>query len=728
MRLVRLLTTCTVLAALAAPALAAPYEAFIDVETQEDLDDLLASGEISSDTYDALTELLGRGVDLDRATREDLYALPNLTYGEVDAILAYRELQRFVANPIDLVAAGALSEQKLLAISAFLVVGDRSRGEYAPRGWVRANLRAAQGDDRPPPVGVRARVMLGRRITVGAAATDTRLRLGQVAWDPNRDGLVVDDVHTSLHVPKLFARYRGDTVDVIAGTYRVGFGERLTFDNSNDYTPDGIYFDDQLHYTPDLALACRESTGELAGSPCSGAFDYVTPDNKWSDGLTGVAAGSSHISVGGGYLQAYGWGSYQPKSLYQYQLLDRAACADPYDATDPACAAPPVFVRPTGGDALAPAAAASYQTLPNMYAESLVGGHLAFHAARRDYVGVTAYGATTRWLAAVPPDVRLDFQDWARTPIGGRYGAIGVNASLGRGIYDATVEVTRSFDRSPDRTGAIDGGGGFGAIARFTRSVRKRELELSARYYDANFDNPYAGPIAADDIVDGVRARGEHGVRARYTGVHGVATIRASLDLWRAYVPELDGYLARIDTYAHLDVQGSDQLRYGLWLDFADKDLGQNGLGECYSILVEDNQLAKQYACRGMRLKTTARVRYQPARRLSLFGQVQHAWLDDARYDSKRRSDLSATVEATWRQADDLRLKARARYLFQDVSDNTYLEQSIWVYGEAVKRLREKDALTVRLDLFTWLDDRTRTGLRSPSPELRGLLGYVAKF
>ena len=725
MRLMRALALAVALM-LPAAAHAAPYEAFIDVESQEDLDDMFATGDISAETHGALTELLTRGVDLDRAGREELYSLPNLTYDEVDAILAYRATQRFVADPADLVAAGAISEQKLLAISAFLVLHDRSRGQYAPRGTVRTQVRAAQGDEVVPPIGVRARVTFGRNLAVGAAATLSRYGVTNVAWDANRGGFLADHAGTRPNLAKLYARYRADHVDVIAGTYRIGFDQRLTFDTSSDYTPDGIYVDDQTSSNSELGRTCRESTGELSGTPCPpnvAPLEYGTRDFSWSEGLLGMAAGSDRLELGAGYVQAYGWGSYQPRNVYQYKLRDRAACADPF-----ACSGPPVFVRPDG-DVLTPAAALSYQTLPNVLAEALVGGHLAYHAARRDYVGVTAYGATTRWLIETPDDVQLDLQDWDRRPMGGRYGAIGVSAGLGRGIYDGFLEVTRSFDRQPDAADdARDGGGGVAAIARVTRSLRHRELELSARYYDVDFDNPYAGPIAQADQVDGAAARGEHGVRARYTATHGVASIRASLDLWRHYVPVLDTYLPRAEAEAHVDVQGSDQLAYGLWLDYTDRDLRDGGYGSCFENATEPGEEAEEVACTGMRLKTTARLRFDASRALSVRGQLVHKYQDDPRYDDARRQDVGAIVTATWRKSKDLRLLGRLKYLNEDIASNQRLEQSLWATGEVRMRTRIKDALSARAELFVWLDQRASTQLRSPSPELRLNLSYVAKF
>ena len=148
----------SLVAAAATPARAIPYEAFIDIETEDDLDDLLASGQIEVDTHEALRVLLDRGVVLDTATREELYSLPNLTYADVDAILEYRKLNGFIADPIDLVVAGALTEEKLLAISSFLVVGRRAPSKYEPHGFVRVFTRGTQADRTVPPVGARVRV------------------------------------------------------------------------------------------------------------------------------------------------------------------------------------------------------------------------------------------------------------------------------------------------------------------------------------------------------------------------------------------------------------------------------------------------------------------------------------------------------------------------------------------------------------------------------------------
>src|SRR5690606_33525302 len=97
-------------------------------------------------------------------------------------------------------------------------------------------------------------------------------------------------------------------------------GQRLTFDNTDRYTPNGFFLDDAVFRYNDLGVECRESQGELPESPCAGpAGDvYVTKDFRWRDSLRGVAIGAKHLSVPVGWLQLYGFGSWQSRQIYQY--------------------------------------------------------------------------------------------------------------------------------------------------------------------------------------------------------------------------------------------------------------------------------------------------------------------------------------------------------------------------------------------------------------------------
>ncbi len=716
----------------AGDAAANPYEAFIDVETEEDLYDLAASQQITDETFSVLVDLLQRGVDLSTASREELYSLPNLTYDDVDAILAYRAEQGFIRDPGELTGAKVITDDKLLAIAAFLIVRDPFVGNLAAHGFVQLQTGFTAGDDLAPPIGLRARMLVGKHLTAGVAATMTRLRAGEIVYDPTRDALITDAPGIQPHLPKAYVAFEDDKLAAIAGTYRIGFGQRLTFDNSSDYTPNGIYRDDQLFRGSGLDRQCTESTGELAASPCAGDYNYVTADLGWREALLGVAAGAKHLRLGQGWAQAYAWASVTPRSIYQYEIYDAADCADPRDDGDAACGATDVYVRPDGNP-LDPAAELAYSTLPRMYREALVGGHASYFVSTRNYIGVTAYGAKTTWLiddGAAGEDLALDFQEWSSRPSGGSFGAVGVTTAAGKGWVDVGAEITHSFDAMEVTSPSSDasGGGGPAAIVRavFT-SPKKREIEVSARYYDTDFINPFGRPIAASDEFEGQRARDEAGVRVRYTAQHGQLSLRGGLDAWR----RLSSEVPKGEIYVRADVQASRAIRWGAWLTVQDKDLGAGGRGQCYETTFEFDELGEPVDCKGMQISSIARLRWQVDRRLTLSTQLQHQLLDDTGYPDGYRQDVSGWVTALWKPpvADDrLRLRARARYLSEDVADSTSLEESVSGSLDATMRMRAKDRLRVRFDMFVWLDQRDRTLERTPSPELTLWVQYEAKY
>jgi hypothetical protein len=702
----------------ASPSVATPYESFIDIASEEDLEDLLSSEQISQDTFDTLLDLLSRGVDLNTADREELYGLPNLTYPEVDAILAYRTEQTRLTNPADLVAAGVLTEDKFVAIAAFLVKRDPSARPLAASGFVRAVTRTSPSDGNLPPTGLHARLQLGRHVTAGLASTITRLRLGAVTYDPNRGALMAEPEATRLHLAKAFVSYQSDKLAAIAGSYRAGFGQRLVFDNSSSYTPNGFFLDQQLTYTTDQTHLCKESSAE-APPVCTDRDQYVSPDFGWRDGLWGVALSAKHLSLGSGFIQAHAWGSVAPRSLYQYELAN-ADCSDPRDDDAPGCASPTVYRKPDG-DLLTPTSRYSFQTLPDVLSETLGGGNLTYFADRRNHFGITGYGASIRSLVK---GIALDTQEWSRVPFGGGNGAVGADLALGRKWLDVAAEFAYSFDKITDGIGPSSGGGGPAAVVRATVTGAKKELELSFRYLDTDFVNPHARPVSADDEFEGQRARDEVGGRLRYTGSHGKVALRSALDLWTN--PSVGA--AKTDVFARADMKAGRRLSWGLSLRFQDKDLGDGGRGQCYEVTFEEDQLGEPVPCRGMRFTSAARVEVAPTRTLTFSAQTQHELLDDPRYLDKFRQDLSGWLMATYRPTARMSFRSRLRYRSDDISDGEHLEESLWAYLEATFTLRQRDRLRVRSDLFSYLDDRASTGLRAPNPAVWFWLDYEARF
>jgi hypothetical protein len=722
--------------ALGRPAHAIPYETFIDVDDEGDLQDLLASGDITQDTYDDLIDLLQSGVEINTADRAELYALPNLTYDDVDKIIKLRDLQHGrIKDPTDLVAAGALTPEKLYAISAFLIINDAKRNPLAAHGFVTTMTRmsfhdfAFGGELAAPPLAIRGRFTAMRFLTAGFALATTRLDIGDPVYDPNRGALVAEPRGYQVHVPKAYVKWEDDQKAAILGSYRIGFGQRLIFDNSRHYTPNGLTSDDQIFYSSDLTGECHLSSGELVTSPCAGAAadEYVTPDWAWRDGLFGAAAGVKHLDVGTGWLQLYGWGSVSRRSIYQYELVDRGKCADPRDDEDPACAAPNVFVKPEGS-LLESTPRFSFSTLPNVFSERLGGANVSYFADRRNSVGFTAYAANEHNLVG---GIDLDFQEWSHLPTGKSFGAVGANFSFGRKWLDIFGEAGVSFDNAPRPdpalTDVLSSGGGPAALIRVTATSKHEELEVVGRYFSTDYLNPYARPISQPDEFEGQRARDEAGGHVRYVRSDRGLQLRTLFDMWVAPSTKT----VKLDTYVRAMVRTTSQLWLGLWERFQDKDVQRGGHDQCFEVSTENDENGEPIPCGGRQLTSIARAHYVPNKHLSVSLLLEHQLLDDntkPQYANKFRQDVAAWVIALYRPTKDFRVRGRVRYLDTAIDDDTYLERSVAALVDVGMRARVADTVRVRLDLKQWLDARTSTLARSPNPELTVWLAYEARL
>jgi len=756
----RVLVLSATLAAAARPAAAIEYESFVDIENEEDLYELLIDNQITDETFETLVELLRRGVDVNTASRAELYSLPNLTYKDVDRILAFRAEFGFIDDPAVLATAGALDERKFLAIAPFLIIAADGRREGLPfEGYIRAPALWTVDDDTPTPTGaVQIRLRSGQ-FTAGLTGIGTHLRIGDVRYDPLRMALSAEGAEARFHVPKYYVLYEGDDVEAIAGTYRIGFGQRLTFDNTDRYTPNGLQLDDAFFRGNDLVRTCRQSQGELAESPCSGErfYEYGTPDYRWRDSLRGAAAGLQHLDVGtNGWLQVYGFASSENKDIYQYETYDRGRCDDPRNDDDEACSAPDVFVRDDSADVLDPSPRFSFQTLPDIFNEVLAGGNVSYFRNQRTHVGLTGYGASINWLA---DGIDLDFQEWSRLPYGGPFGAVGVDASWGSGRNDVFVEVARSFDSQAD-----DGNGGIGAILRSTTTFDKSEFETVLRYYEREFANPYARPIAAPDEFDGLRARDEAGLRVRWAGtIDKVFRLRADADVWvRASTGEQPAFLTNV----RFDHQFRRAHAYGFQLLYNNRDLSQNDgrMGTCFAVSTEFDENGEPVPCAGQRFRGIARYRWEPARRVTVTPQVQVSFEDDGAqaFDDSFRTDMAAFLTVNAWLGDQVRLRSRFRYIWEDVKcvdeagldengeailerkgyfgnpgcwgslftgtlDDTR-ERSAWLYAEATYKHDRSLQMRFRYDIRTFIDDRTSTDQRDPGVESWFWLELQSRF
>jgi hypothetical protein len=680
------------------------YGVFLQAESDEDLLDLLAAQEIDTETYETLREILEDGVDLNTASRDEIYSLPNLTYADADAILAYRQEAGSILDPFALVSAGVLDLEKFTSVAPFLWIREPDPPWFHTRGRFRYLTTFVAGDDQVPSMVLSGRVSTLKNLDAGVVGVLTRNRISDVVYDPNRGALSAEPSSPQLHVPKFFLQWETKNWHLAAGTYRIGFGQRLTFDNTTWYTPNGIRVDDTMSYNQDLTRACKESDAETGESPCTGeaARQYQSPDYRWTDRLRGAAVGLKSAEIGEGWLQAYAFFSYQTRSIYQYEIYDRGRCQDPLDDDNPDCAAPWVYRRLE--DLLAPTTRYSFQTLPDMFNELLGGGNVAYFFDRRSHVGVTGYGAGIDWLAE---GIDLDFQEWSRLPYGGPFGAVGLDASWGTGLFDIFLELTRSFDGQPE-------GGGWAAILRSTFTFKKHEVEGTARYYGTDFANPYARPVSAPDEYDGLRARDEAGVRFRYTGRVQDLQLRSTLDFWTQLSDTAPKMLATV----RADYELESWLIPGVWVWFSDRDLAEGGhMGQCFEVPFEDIE-GEPVPCAGEKIQIGGQLRLIPTRTLSVTAKYQHRWLDDGRdtFDDKYRQDMAAWLVVLFKPVDGLRLRARLRYLFEAISADDYLERSLWFYLEAAYWYQRDLRVKLRYEVYSWLDQRASSQERDPNP------------
>jgi len=295
-----------------------------------------------------------------------------------------------------------------------------------------------------------------------------------------------------------------------------------------------------------------------------------------------------------------------------------------------------------------------------------------------------------RWLVQ---GAELGFQEFARKPFGGPFGAVGINAAFGFRAQDFFAELTRSFDAQ------LGGGGGYGAIVRSVTTLPTTELDVSVRYYGSQYANPYARPVSAPDEMDGLRARDETGFRLRATtqlGRH--VGLRTITDGWR----QLSSGAIRGLLFVRTDLQLASSWSWALWTEY------RNSAGQRFL-------LATQLA-------------YEPFRRLTLSGQFQHRWIGGGLKGHRLQQDIAAILNITARPIDILRIRLRVRYAFEDLWNNHRLPQALWSYLDAALTVRERDMLRLRYDFRVFLDRRESTLTRVPNPEHWLWVEYVFRY
>ncbi|GMU00769.1 hypothetical protein KH5H1_48890 [Corallococcus caeni] len=649
-------------------SLAASYEVEPEDSGEQALFALREDGAITAQTLAALLVLRRSGVDPSHASRAGLYALPGLTYARVDG----------------LEASGGLTPEERRRLAPFLVSSNPERVS----GDARLLTAFAASDPVLPPLALQVRVAGPEGWRVGLLTSLTRRRLGAVHREASRRRLVAEAPGVSLAVPKFHGQWTGERASVLVGSYRLGFGQRLTLDTTGLPTPDGFLPDDAVRAPGGVERWCF--LGEGACAPEERGAD-VTPDFQWDEGFRGVVGTVRGLVGTSSEVSVTGFGSYQSRSLLSHALLERTSC----EGT--ACKAPAVWL--SGRDARVVS-----RTLPGVFHEWAGGGHAGMAWTSRSQLGVTAWGARPVWNVE---GAVLDFRSTAGYPAGGAFGAVGFDGAWGLGPVDLFVEAARTFDAAPG------GGGGFGVLQRTVVADTSKELELSLRAYGRGFANPYTGAMSGPDELEGSRARNEVGARVRYLHrLEGALRLRGEVDAWT--LPS-DGAAvgsagtvnlrasARVDWRAHALFQPS------LWGEYRDKDVGV--AGDCFDGSGEE-------PCSGSLLRVTARVKAELHDAVSVAAQYAHARVDDP-VNHGVRQDAHAVVETQVRPCEAVRLRGRAVWKDEDLATRNRLEQSFRATLDA--SWTAADAVTTRARYAWVLDLKDARGARTPPDAPRHL-------
>ncbi len=528
----RIATSLFVVAALlllVVPAVAKEYNIPILVSDEDDIMDLYYAGNIDEEERDLLIQILQDPLDINEAGRDDFYNLPDITYELADRIIAVRKKKRF-SRVSQLKKIEGLTDLIYQQIQPFVhhVPEVKKKKKLPSEVKGKAEFRVVDGiadDDVKNPEmylkaesrwrNVRAGVLMSM---VNGIGPPRKVDYYQDVWKANNSDELLcgesgagnynvcggdfsdqylypgeENSASSLEFgkykyvlrtsgrtyrvpwPKAYASYEGEGWKLLAGSYKIGFGQRLVFDNSGRNNPYG--------FRPDVHI-------------------YTDKESLRADrGLMGVAGTIQLVRskrVSWDVSPFFSWSRYD---RHQNDLNHRTA-EDPWGERDSGALVPYIMVSKLNSDRQGSSGLDYWkmanQQLPLAYDELIFGGNTTLHFLSKSHVGVTGYGARVGF--------HLDDPDTRFTPASGYpdrewFGAVGLDMAF------VEVPYLGLFGEA-----AVTDTGGMGSLIRGVFNRKGLLTELLFRYYGDDFDNPHARGLAAADEWSGNRDRGELGV------------------------------------------------------------------------------------------------------------------------------------------------------------------------------------------------------------------------
>lgn len=581
-----LLTLLVVLAA--TPALAYDYRSPILVNDEDDIYELLYSGDIDDDEKDSLLDLFRNPIDLNEASRRALYDLPGLTYTMVDAIIARRDDKPFT-RVSQLKKIDGLTGDIFVQLKPFVRVAPPRkkagpRGKSKIQGQVRVKVAdrirgkgtstASKADDDLPEGYMRVKAKDSGVWEVGAVVVvqntigsvsnvgsnlEVAPPVGELVKIDGKDFFVYDSsfkhedyyfVKTSGETympswPKVYAKFQFEDVTALAGSYRVGFGQRLLIDNIGQQNPYG--------FKPDLYVG----EGEYGFSPYRGFFGAVA---------TVPLAGKGNFR-----LEATPFFSWWRNDIYQSDMKHKVSVADGCYPEDPdSCYEKYKLLEQHKPNEYLMLSSKSF---PRAWSELIGGANATLHFGRYSHVGITGFGSM----------VDFHFGDDDAVLTGNGYPertmlyAGGLDGAYVIGDFSLFGEVAMMDNLS------------YAGLARALWELGDFVVEGSLHYYDEEYDNPHSRGYAMADQFDGSTKKGELGgmLSLKYRLAKWL-TLRLDEDIWRTPVWK-DGKtkletteVLRGETYFRVDTVPVEKVRLGAFFKLADRDVTESGTDEEY--------------------------------------------------------------------------------------------------------------------------------------------------
>ena len=570
-------------------AIAAPYSTEIVISTEEEITELYQDGDITSEERDSLLTLFMTPLDLNLASRDELYDLPGFTYTLADEVLKAREERGRFYKIGDLLGVEGMSETIYRQAAVFITVSDPQADEKPYNAQIRLGAIGRVGipnNKEDDPAGyLRTKIRFLNHGGVGflfavrpmnGSVGDARLGMQcSTTTCVYGTSLVAKPEAPRFDPASFHVFWDGPKWSGIAGSYTVGYGMGLTLDNSGRTRRHGWY--------PNLEFSDSTETGKI--SPF--------------EGFVGLALRHKQIDLGKGHLDLSVFGSAWNRDLYVYDTYyDRKAHCQPGQT----CKKVPALVdeEPASTDPITKIPTYNslhydYPTLQGIMRELMGGANATYWINRRSSVGITGYVGNWHMNAeakdfspAVSSKYPYDRSTW---------GVVGANTKFGLGRYDFGAEV------------AVTDRGDVGALAAgWLRPFADFELIPSFRYYGVNFDNPYNRGMHNGDEFQGNRARDELGGRLQldYRPIKWL-TLKADLNIWyheypairldrdetdpssTSYIPEdgIDGVpsdpATDLEASLRLYFKASSKEKFDLQAMFHDEALDRTGHHLAYS-------------------------------------------------------------------------------------------------------------------------------------------------